>query len=423
MPATATQPAATTARAAPPVSPEPPRIVVTVVLDQLGSWVLDRYLPHLPESGALRSAARRGAHYQKVRYQYASTFTAPGHSALYTGVGPSENGVMANRVRDATTNEKVALIDDSEHLVIGDDSKGVSPRALGAPTVADALEEQTGGRSVTVSLSVKDRGAILPGGQRADLALWYETSQRAFTTSTFYRSELPAWLVAWREAHPTRALMHAWEPRDAALLARVAGKDDALGEGDYLGFGTTFPHDPRTGDKPHKLLKLTPQLSEHMLELARAVVVHMGMGQDAVPDLLAISVSGTDYLGHTFGPESWEYLDNLIRVDLALGSFLSWLENEHGPIAVIITADHGSQALPEQHDGAGRMYPEQLRQAAEKAAAAVAGPGKWIRAFDRPFFYLTAAGRAKRDIVVPAIVEKLTALEGVQLVGAVTLTS
>jgi hypothetical protein len=375
--------------------------VVAVVIDQLASHALERYLPHLDEDGALRRLAREGVFHPQVEYAYAGTYTAAGHAAIHTGAPPAVSGVYANEVWDRERGREVPIVDDGAHAVHGVEGAFASARALRVETVAEALERATNGRAITASLSIKDRGAIFAAGREADVVLWYDKRLPGFTTSTFY-GEPPAWLATWSREHPIDELLVPWVAEDAERLAAIAGPDDGPGEGDWLGFGVTFPHDPRRSSDPYGVIRATPRSTEYLLALAERTVEELGMGDDDVPDLLAISISSTDYVAHTFGPESWEYVDNLVRCDRALGALLARLEREHGPIAVLVTADHGGAPLPER-GGRGRLMPRELARGLDEALDAELGEGEWVSAFVQPFVYLSEAGREREGAVELAV--------------------
>jgi hypothetical protein len=393
-----------------------PRLLVVIVVDQLASWTLDRYLPHLSPEGAFRYGIERGVYIERAEYEYASTFTAPGHAAIYTGQPPAVTGVVANRVYDAKRGH-VAFVDDGVHRVHGSDKRTASPKALRVPTAGDQLHAATGGRAKVVSLSVKDRAAILPGGQKADMAVWYEYRQKSFTSSTFYSPTLPAWLAEQNAKHPIDALLTPWEAGDPELYQKLLGRDDAPGESDWWGWGNAFPHDPKKAKRPFYVLRGAPALTERLLELSFEAATRYQLGEDEVIDLLAISVSGVDYAGHYYGPLSWEYLDHLIRADRALGRLLDRLR-ERGPLSVLLTADHGIMPLPERNAlGGGRLFPETLLKAANEAARAALGggaPAEPVKTLQKPFLHLadglSAVQRAK---VLGAVRDRLKTIEGV----------
>ncbi len=395
-----------------------PNLVVLVVLDQLGSWVLEEHTPLLPSDGLLRTAMEQGVFYPVAEYGYAGTYTAPGHAAIASGAWPAESGVFSNQRWDAARGGVVSMVDDGTSAVFGVGGAFASPSVLRVRTVADSLKEVTGGRGHVVAISYKDRGAILPAGHRPDIALWYDSQIPGFTTSTYYASELPAWLVQWQAAHPLSAITGEWTPHDRKALA-ARGSDEAPGEGDWKGYGTSFPHAPERSQDPSSTLRASPGASEYLLELARAAVDAYDLGRDATPDLLILSISGTDYVGHTFGPSSWEYADNLVRVDRALGVFARQLRAE-GPVAFVVTSDHGVAPLPEQSRAqghvAGRIFEDEVAAEMEAMLDARLGRGDWIAAYAPPFIYLTAAALASpnRDQATKLLVQHLTALESIE---------
>jgi hypothetical protein len=403
-----------------PPSQEPPRarVVVVVVFDQLASWVFSQYLPHLRHDGALRRGVAQGRYFRRAAFEYASTNTASGHAAIVTGAPPHVTGITANQVWQDGEPER-PFIADGKHPVLGRPEATASPSVLRVDTVGDALERASGDRAQVLSLSLKDRAAILMGGHRADLALWYDYHIPGFTSSTYYGEALPEWLLGWLRAHPVSELLRPWTALDPALYARVVGRDDGPGEGNYLSLGTTFPHQLSGIDKPYSALRFTPHLTDYLLELAQAAIEHMDIGSDDQPDLVTISISGTDYAGHTFGPDSWEYLDHLRRADLALGRFLAWLERR-APTAVLVTSDHGVFPLPERAGRGGRIFPDEILRAMQAAAVATVGEGRWVLAFERPFAYLAPELTGeRRERVVAAIKRDLEALPGVELVVGV----
>ncbi len=391
---------------APPAPAPPARLVVVVVLDQLGWATLERYLPALDEGGALRRLAREGVH-RRVVFQHAGTYTAAGHASIHTGVSPRVHGVMANEVHHPTRGQ-IASVDDGEHAVFGMEDAFASPSVLRAPTVADALRAAHPDARI-VSVSLKDRGAVIPGGQRPDAVVFWDKGRATFTTSAYYADAPWPWLTAFLAAHPPP--MAAWTPEDPARLEALLGPDARDGEGG-LGFGATFPHDPSATDAPGAAFRGTPRSTEHLLALARAAVDHHAMGADEIPDLLAISISGTDYVGHAFGPGSWEYLDHLIRVDRALGAFLDALEADVGPVAVLVTSDHGHGDVAEAYEGGGRIVPEPFAAELDTAMDRALGEGEWVVAFDEPFAYLSEAGRAD-DSSMQHLLTYLRSREGV----------
>lgn len=366
---------------------ERPRLVVSIVLDQLGSWVLERYRPLLPEDGLLSRGMREGAFHLRVRYPYAATITAAGHATLHTGVTPRAHGVVANDRYDPERGEKRALVDDGAHPILGAEGYA-GPGVLRSPTVADVLSAATKGRAKIVSISIKDRGAILTAGRTPDFVAFYDRSVPGFTTSTYYAEDLPPWFVAFRERHPVQAYFEPWVPLPVTRQAAMVPDDRAV-EGLLEGFGRTFPHDPRRTKSPASIFRFMPASTRYQLDLARAAVEALDLGDDATPDLLLLSVSATDYIGHVFGAESWEYLDNLLRTDRMLSDFVAELRRET-QVAVVVTSDHGQAPLPADPPPP-RIDPPALLQSIESALTARFGTGPFAAGYFLPYIYLTPA--------------------------------
>jgi len=395
---------------------ERPRLVVVVVLDQVGSWILDHHEPLLLPGGLVRRVREEGVFHRRVVFDHAATITAVGHAAIFTGRPPRDHGIVANTRWERSRGKAVAILDDGTHPVLGLEARFTSPTAIRTEGVADVLRAATGGRGRVVAVSMKERGAVIAGGQHPTRALWYEPRLRGFTTSSWYGAALPRWVQSFTDDKPLRRLFRPWLPHDVGRLAALSGKDDAPGEGGFRDLGPTFPHDLRRVRRPAEALMATPQSTEHLLALARRAVKKEDLGDDDVPDLLTISVSGTDYVGHVWGPESWEMADNLVRVDLALGELYAWLA-ARGPVAFVITADHGAPPLPESPRGrrmhGRRVLEADLTGAAERGIDEALGAGEWVQAYLSPYLYLRPAALAKRDRAVAAAVRSIRALPGI----------
>lgn len=391
--------------------PKRPQLVLSVVLDQLGTWALERHLPHLPEDGVLRHALDRGMSHRRVRYPYGATITAAGHATLFTGVAPRVHGVVANDRYDPARGEKRALVDDGEHRIFGVDGGFAGPGILRVPTVGDALVEATGGRAKVVALSIKDRASVLPAGRRANLAVFYDKRRPGFTTSSFYAPEPPAWLVAFDDLHPLTGYYRTWTPLPASLAAGI--EDDRAVEGALPGFDRTFPHDPKETSNPASALRFFPASTDYLIDLARAAVDAYALGEDEVPDLLSVSVSATDYIGHKFGGDSLEYLDNLIRTDRALTALVRDLERRTR-LAVVITSDHGHAPTPDA-PAPPRIFPPKLLAEIDARLAPKYGAAKYGAGYHVPYLYLTPAAleHPRAEALIDDVVAYLRDRKGV----------
>lgn len=417
--------------AAGPAPAARPKLVVLVVIDQLPTWAFDARRPFL--TGGIARLVAEG-HEGVLELPYAATQTAVGHAALATGAPPSVTGIIGNKWWDRASGALTSSVaDPAAPLLSVTGPPGpfpVSPRHLRVEAVGDALKRATGGAGKVVTVSFKDRSAILMGGRRPDLAVFYDDAQAAFTTSRYYADRVPAWLAALATTSPVRPRLapYVWSADDPALLARMTGgrPDQAPGEFDLYGIGLTFPHALGKARDPASDVEVTPLAEEITLEAALAAIAGEGLGADDVPDFLAISFSGHDYVGHMYGLESWEAADAFLRLDRAIGRLAETLDATCGRDgwALVLSSDHGGAHTPEvtQAGGgtAGRLNPMDLAVAAQAAAQGVLGPGTFtLPGYD--LIYVTdavnALPAARRDAVLDAIVAGLGKVPGVGFVG------
>jgi hypothetical protein len=205
--------------------------VVALVFDQLGSDTLLRHLSWLDPGGAMAQAIAQGVFLERSVYPYASTLTAPGHVAIHTGAAPSKSGIDNNVRWDETKGRVLGVVDEAGRLVFGRERDGVTagPGQLLVPTVATQLKAETGGAGRVVSLSLKDRSAVLSVGAAADLVLWFDSKLGAFTSSTAWGPALPAWVRRYQAAHPLQALLTPWLPLFKERYQARLGPDAAPG--------------------------------------------------------------------------------------------------------------------------------------------------------------------------------------------------
>ncbi|MEZ4288317.1 MAG: alkaline phosphatase family protein [Polyangiales bacterium] len=304
-------------------------------------------------------------------------------------------------------------MDAGEHKVFGVEGKFDSPLTIAVPTIADALKEQTQGKAKVVSVSMKDRAAIPGGGRSPDLTAWFEGKANGFTMSDFYASDVPDWIKNWNAANRFEDRLQPWTPESPNTLQEVLGDDEKPGEGATFGWGATFPHDPSTSEDPAYVFHLTPNSTRYLLDFARAAVDEYALGRDDVPDLLAVSISAVDYAGHSYGPDSWEYLDTLIQADAELGKFISEL-NQKVDLRVLITADHGVGAYPDVTGKGGRIFAPEfaaLLNAKLKKKINIKDP---IEAYSSPYFYLRAMPDKDRQRVIDESIEILNAMPSIR---------
>jgi hypothetical protein len=342
-----------------PALEKPPRAVVMVVVDQMPIRLWDRLLPELPPGG-LRRLVDGGANFVGV-YGHAMTGTGPGHALIATGADAGRSGIVANEWWVRAPWHKIKCDEDAQF--------GASPTHLRALTVADSLAAATGRRARILALSWKGRGAVFLGGRHPTAALWYDPHKGAFVSSAYYGA-LPAWVA---RVDSKRAVGSEWRPSvELKRLAALGGADDAPGEGDFCGLGRVFPHRIASPEA----LAATPQANDLLLDLALAGAAAEAIGKDAVPDLLTISFSATDFVGHVFGPDSQEAADTFLRLDRTVARLLGWLDHHVGAgrFAVVLTSDHGVASLPERTGGVRMPLDAEIAAAVEKAV----GPGHQV---------------------------------------------
>lgn len=415
----------------PPAKAERPRLVVLVVFDQLRGDYLTRWEP-LFGAGGFRRLGRDGAWFQNCHYGFANTMTAAGHASFLTGCSPSETGIVGNEWFDRSTGKEVYCVASSRYqrvpaVVSGrGDTKGISsPERLLTLTVGDVLKDRTLGKPRVVSLSCKDRSAVLPAGKKPDGCYWFDSETGTFVTSTYYRDELPLWVTEFNAAHPAdRWFGHDWTKLKPDLdYVKLSGPDDVAAEGEGVAQGRTFPHSmtgglKEPGPKYYQALYTSPYSNELLLDLAKRAIDAEHLGEDDVPDILCVSFTANDPVGHVWGPDSQEVLDVTLRSDLIVKELLAHLDAKVGKGRYLIglTADHGVSPLPEtsrsQGKDAGRLSPTSLASDAETFLAKTFGKGdddkaKWISGTSNFDFYLNLKLIAERGLERAKVEESL----------------
>jgi predicted AlkP superfamily pyrophosphatase or phosphodiesterase len=310
-----------------------PSLVVLITIDQFRSDYLDRFGAQL--TGGLARLSHGGAWFTNAHHDHAITETAPGHATLLAGRFPRSTGIMMNRI---------GVDDESVKLVAGAIGPGASPKRFVGTTLVDWMTAQDPA-SRAFSVSTKDRAAILPIGRSRAEVYWYSPDGR-FTTSTYYRDSLPPWVIAWNKRQfPQSFAGKSWE----LLLPEefYPEPDTVEAEG---GTGTTFPHVlPDDPVNAANIVRGTPFIDHITLSFALHGVQSLALGAGPHTDLLNISLSGTDFIGHRYGPDSREIHDQVLRVDRALGAFMDSLYRlrDSSRVTIVLTSDHGVGTIPE----------------------------------------------------------------------------
>ncbi|MBI1177790.1 alkaline phosphatase family protein [bacterium] len=326
-----------------------PKLVVTIIVDQMRYDYLERFHDQFSHGG-FRFLMDHGAFMTSAHYNYCPTVTAPGHASYLSGTPPAVHGIIGNDWFDRQKKKTIAAVYDPACEGVGTTSTNihVSPLNFIGSNFADQLRLQY--QSKVVSVSMKDRAAILPGGKKPNGAYWFESRTGNFITSSYYMSKLPDWLNAFN----ARALAERYRETNWNRLLPASAyqyPDDGVGEDHLIGeTNVVFPHVIHyTTNDHYSAIQPTPFSNELLAELAKAAIEGEHLGDGSVPDLLCISFSAIDLGGHKFGPYSQEMQDLVLRLDRTLEDFFRFLDKRIGlkNCEIVLTADHGVAPLPE----------------------------------------------------------------------------
>jgi predicted AlkP superfamily pyrophosphatase or phosphodiesterase len=414
---------------------EKPKLVLQITIDQMRGDYPMRYKDRLSEGG-FRYLMEKGTHYTNAHFQHADTETPIGHAALFTGTYPANNGIVSGNWFDKDKKRVIYNCEDDRYPIIGKEpatGQGRAPTNLLSSTIGDELIISNNGQSRMFSVSIKDRGAILPGGHTGK-AFWYSKSDGSFISSTYYYNEYPDWVNKWN----AKKFADKYKDTSWKLLhngsSYVFGEDDDRPfEVDMFGMGTTFPH-PINGDSKYFYASLiaTPFGDEITADFAKTLIIEEKLGQGAQTDFIAISFSVTDYIGHVYGPSSLEAEDNILRIDRLLADLFLFIDEQVGldQTLIIVSADHGMCEAPEHMQSlgfeVGRLTSETITKGTIKDAlkARLGVSGNVIRLFEYPYIYLNEEEIKKTKYSVAeietAVAEEIINIPGI--IGAVTRT-
>jgi predicted AlkP superfamily pyrophosphatase or phosphodiesterase len=312
-----------------------PKLVVVIVIDQFRADYLERYREQFGEGG-FRVFLDRGAYFTDCNYDSANTRTAPGHATLFTGSYTSGHGIVANEWWDPQKKKQVTSVEDDTTRLLGTGASGpgASPHNLRSDTVGDELKLATSGKSRVFAISLKDRAAVLPAGFSGDAAYWIDPQTGVWVTSTYYRQDLPEWVRNFNNSHRTDKYWNReWKSADGHS------------------FGSTGPSTGKDG-KPARFFDVigaSPFANEYQFDFAKELVLYEKLGTGPVTDLLAISLSANDIVGHRVGPDSAEMRSMILETDRQLAEFITFLGHQIGlaNVWMALSADHGIPPLPE----------------------------------------------------------------------------
>jgi predicted AlkP superfamily pyrophosphatase or phosphodiesterase len=328
-----------------------PKLVVGLVIDQMRWDFLYRYNDLYSATGFKR-LLKDGFSAENTLIPYMPTYTAPGHTCIYTGSVPAIHGIVGNNWYDNATGKNVYCTEDSTVNTVGNSGKAgkMSPDNMWTTTITDELRLSNNFKSKVIGIALKDRGAILPAGHSANAAYWYDAGK--WITSTYYMNALPDWVEQFNSKDIAGNYMSKdWNtllPLSKYYLSTI---DDKPYENNIKGEKTVvFPHKLSAIEAKDKYeaFKTTPYANTFTFDFAKAVIESERMGKNTVTDFLAISISSTDYIGHSFGPNSIEIEDTYLRLDKDIASLLNYLDLKigKGSYTVFLTADHGVAHIP-----------------------------------------------------------------------------
>jgi hypothetical protein len=375
LPAVAQQPAA---------PPHAPKLLVAIVIDQFRYDYLTRFGSEY--TGGLKRLLTEGADFTNARYQHVPTVTAAGHSTFLSGATPAVSGIIGNEWWDRTTSTVVTSVSDTRTKLVGASGSGSSPARLLQSTIGDELKVSGKGGKV-IGVSMKDRAAILPAGNSADGAYWFDAVTGNFVSSTYYFETLPQWVQDFNAA------------RSADRFAELEWLEHKM---------------PPAGPALNSAIEATPYSNELIQQFALRALAEEKLGTGPKVDVLTVSYSGNDYVGHRYGPDSAEVHDAARRVDILIGDLIHAAEAQAGPgnVLVALTADHGVAPVPEENQKrkmpGGRVDMDRLHAALDLLLHNKFGGWNWITFAGEAGIYLNAdTARAQKTDM--AAVEAATA--------------
>lgn len=376
-----------------------PKLVLGIVIDQFRYDYLTRFRKDYT-SGFVR-LLEHGAVFTNAHQAHIPTVTAVGHSTFLSGAIPALSGIVANDWYDRATGKTVTSVSDDTTQLLGGSGTGSSPRRLLVSTLGDELKMSgTGGK--VIGISIKDRAAILPSGHMADGAYWFDADTGNFVSSTYYFPQLPDWVQEFNQSRPADKYAGAvWKSMTApsAVFRTMASSPDA---------------------KFYASLESSPYGNELLEQFAERAIAAEGLGKHNGTDLLTVSFSANDYVGHAHGPDSPEVRDMAIRSDRLLGKLFGYLDAHVGAgnFLVVFTADHGVAPVPEVNEKrkmpGGRIKSAAIMQAAESALERRYGAGHWVLSSSEAGMYLNHSLVTSKKLELEDVEE--TAAEAIRTV-------
>lgn len=354
-----------------------PKLVVGIVVDQMRYDYIARYWDKFAEGGFKR-LVNGGLNCENTHYNYVPTYTGPGHTSIFAGATPATHGIVSNDWYSREEGKAVYCAEDASVASVGGHvlSGTFSPKRLMASNISDELRIHSMFKSKVIGIAIKDRGAILPAGHTPNAAYWYDLNNTGnWMTSTYYMKDLPQWVKDFNAKGLAQMYLSVpWETMMPIEQYTESSPDDSPYEGKFKGEEKPiFPHNlpVLAATSGVKLLAATPYGNTYTKEFAKAAILGEALGKDNYPDLLTLSFSSTDYIGHQFGTTAIETEDAYLRLDRDLDDFLGFLDMQvgKGQYTVFLTADHGGANTPkflqDHHIPAKNYSPDSIKQKIE----------------------------------------------------------
>lgn len=334
------------------VKEKAPKLIVGLVIDQMRWDYLYRFNSRFTETGFKR-LMKEGFNYEQTYIPYVPTYTAVGHTTIYTGGVPATHGIVGNNWYERTTGKNMYCTSDSTVQSVGGSGYAgqMSPKNMWGTSVADELRLATNFKSKVIGISLKDRGGILPAGHSANAAYWFDDSEGKWISSTYYMKNLPDWVQKYNaKKEPDNYMGKTWETLYPINSYTNSTADDNNYESGIPGIKTvTFPYQLATVVKnKYNSFRYTPYAMTFSFDFAEAAIEAEQLGKNTVADFLALSISSTDYIGHEFGPNSIEVEDTYLRLDKDISNFLQYLDKTvgKGNYLFFLSADHAAAHVP-----------------------------------------------------------------------------
>lgn len=331
-----------------------PKLVVGIVIDQMRFDYLTRFYSKYGEGGFKRMM-NEGFNCKNNHFNYVPTYTGPGHASIFTGTSPKYHGIISNSWYDKEIKSIVYCAQDDSIQSVGtmDVAGKMSPNRMKTTTFGDENRLFTQMQGKTIGIAIKDRGAILPAGHAANAAYWFQgKNEGVWISSTYYMNELPKWVNDFNASGVAKKYLKVWNTLYDINTYTESGSDLNDFEGGFLGKDTpTFPYDLNSlkdQNGGYEIIKGTAYGNSLTADFAIAAIDGEQLGKDNITDVLTVSFSSTDYVGHNFGVNSKEVEDTYLRLDLDLERLFKALDEKvgKGEYTVFLTADHGAVNVP-----------------------------------------------------------------------------